>query len=936
MMGLPLAFAEPLVLLGLLSLPVLWWLLRLIPPRPRRVHFPPTRLLFDIAPREETPSRTPWWLLLLRLALAALLIIAAAGPLWNPPIATSSAAAPPALLIDDGWASAATWDKRMRTAEDLVARAETNKTGIAIILLSETARDISLETPGAARVRLGQIRPKPHTIERAEALPTITRFLAATPEAEIFWLSDGVDLGRSAEFVEGLAKAASGRPVTVVEGGIEPARALAAAENTAGALTVKVLRAATDGGDNGVVRALDLKGLPLADARFAFKSDEREADAQFDMPVEIRNDIARLEIAGERSAGAVQLLDKRWRRRTVGVVSGATSETAQPLLASTYYLARALGPFADMRIADRTSPAEAVKQFLDQNLPMLILADVGTVAGDVHDRLARWIDDGGVLVRFAGPRLAGSDDDLVPVRLRRGGRILGGSLSWDQPQPLAAFSRDGPFANMTVPNDVMVTRQVLAEPDSGLSEHTWATLVDGTPLVTYVRRGKGVLVLFHVTADTRWSNLPLSGAFVDMLKRIVELAGTSTATEAGASSSSRIQREVVPPTRVLDGFGAFGPPPPTARPVPANFVGRGTADHPPGFYGPPEGLLAVNTLAPSDRLNPVDFGPLNARREAYRQGEPQDLRAPLFLAALSLLVLDALVVFSLAGGIRRLLPARRMAAGVLLAAALAAAPPDRLRAGPADDQVAMKSTTETKLAYVITGDAEVDAISKAGLQGLTMFLAQRTALEAGEPIGLDIGRDELAFYPLIYWPVVPGVARPPAEALARVDTYMKQGGTVLFDTRDAITAPPGVGGDTRGPGMLALRQILSSLDIPELEPVPRDHVLTKTFFLLKDFPGRYTSGQLWVEALPAESEEEPQRPARAGDGVSSVLITSNDLAGAWAMRPDNQPMLPLVPGEPRQREFAFRAGVNIVMYTLTGNYKADQVHVPALLERLGQ
>ena len=130
--------------------------------------------------------------------------------------------------------------------------------------------------------------------------------------------------------------------------------------------------------------------------------------------------------------------------------------------------------------------------------------------------------------------------------------------------------------------------------------------------------------------------------------------------------------------------------------------------------------------------------------------------------------------------------------------------------------------------------------------------------------------------------------------------------------------------------------ILSSLDIPELEPVPRDHVLTKTFFLLRDFTGRFTNGQLWVEALPAETEEDVNRPARAGDGVSSILITSNDLAGAWAMRPDGQPMLPLVPGEPRQREFAFRAGVNIVMYTLTGNYKADQVHAPALIERLGQ
>src|SRR5450759_222508 len=139
-------------------------------------------------------------------------------------------------------------------------------------------------------------------------------------------------------------------------------------------------------------------------------------------------------------------------------------------------------------------------------------------------------------------------------------------------------------------------------------------------------------------------------------------------------------------------------------------------------------------------------------------------------------------------------------------------------------------------------------------------------------------------------------------------------------------SPPGPGGEMQGPGMVTLRSILSSLDIPELEPVSSDHVLAKTFFLLRDFPGRFTTGQLWVEALPA----------RAGDGVSSILITSNDLAGAWAIRPDGQPMLPLVPGEPRQREFAFRAGVNIVMYALTGNYKADQVHIPALLERLGQ
>jgi uncharacterized protein DUF4159/aerotolerance regulator-like protein len=944
--GLPLAFAEPLVLLGLLSLPVLWWLLRLVPPRPRRIDFPPTRMLFDIVPKEETPARTPWWLTLLRLTLAALVIIAAAGPLWNPPVATSTASAPLVLLIDDGFAAAATWDARMRTTEDLIARADADGRGIAVVPMSAAARDVSLETPGAARARLRLVKPQPHAVERGELLPALERFLTMTPEVEIVWLSDGVDMGNAGDFVASLARLAGKRPVTVVEGGIRPARALTAADNAAGVLSVKVLRAATGSEDVGTVRALDLKGLPLGETIFSLKPGDREAEAQFDLPVEIRNDIARIEIDGERSAGAVSLLDKRWRRRTVGVVTGSTADTAQPLLASTFYLSRALGPFADVRLAEHASPSEAVNQFIEQRLPMIILADVGNVAGDAHERLARWVDDGGVLVRFAGPRLAAADDELVPVKLRRGGRILGGSMSWDQPQQLAAFARTSPFDGMMVPGDVTVNRQVLAEPDATLTDHSWATLGDGTPLVTAARKGKGMIVLFHVTADTRWSDLPLSGAFVDMLKRIVGLSGANASTEANAATgAASTDRVVVPPTRTLDGFGAFEPPPPTARPIAAGFTGRATADNPPGFYGPPDGLVAVNTLTGADRLAPIDYAPLNPRLEYFRTSEPQDLRGPVFLAALALLLLDGLVVFWLAGGIGRLMPRRRAIAGALIAAGIGLGALLTLAGSPvsadvAGDQFALRATVETHLAYVITGDAEADNVSKAGLQGLTTFLAQRTALEAGEPMGLDLERDELAFFPIIYWPIVPGAKKPTAQALARIDAYMKQGGTVLFDTRDAVLAPPGPGGEARSPGMVELRSILSSLDLPELEPVPREHVLTKTFFLLRDFPGRFTTGQLWVEALPSadkdEDEEQSKRPARGGDGVSSIMITSNDLAGAWAQRPDGQYMLPLVAGEQRQREFAFRAGVNIVMYTLTGNYKADQVHVPALLERLGQ
>jgi hypothetical protein len=933
--GLPLSFAEPFLLLGLLSLPVLWWLLRVMPPRPRRIEFPPTRLLFDIAPREETPSRTPWWLTALRLLAATLVILAAAGPVWNPQTGLAGSSAPLVVLLDDGWSAAASWDIRIKAADELIANADSNRRGVAIVQLSEPARDITLMPGGTARVALRQIAPKPYSIERVETLPVIERFLKATGDCEIAWLSDGVDTGRGSEFLEGLNKTIGNRALTVFEGGTPSPLALAAAENAAAKMTVKVLRA--DGGINaGIVRAIDAKGSPIGEARYTFGPQDRETEASFDLPVELRNDIARLEISGERSAGAVQLLDKRWRRRAIGIVSGSTSDTAQPLLAATFYLTRALAPFADVRLGDRGAPQQAITQFLDHKLPMIILADVGTLSPEIRERLTAWIEQGGVLVRFAGPRLAQADDDLVPVKLRRGGRILGGSLTWEKPQHLAAFAADGPFAGLAVPKDITVNRQVLAEPDAVLAARSWASLEDGTPLVTGEHRGKGVVSLFHVSADMRWSDLPMSGSFVEMLRRIVDMSGYTSTPGAGVASDAKA--ETVAPLRTLDGFGAFGPPPSTAKPILADFRDRASADHPPGFYGPADGPVAVNALAAADRIAALDTTSLRARHSSYSNAEPRDLRGILLSVSLTLFLIDAIIVALLGGGIAALLRRRAAPAALLLAllwsAMLAMPAPSRAES---DDDFAMKAVSQTRLAYVITGNADVDSIVKSGMSGLTLFLAQRTALEAGDPVGVDPARDELAFFPLIYWPIVPGVPKPPQDAINRIDAYMKQGGTVVFDTRDAIEAPPGDSGGSQTPGMLTLRAILSSLDVPELEPVPHEHVLTKTFYLLRDFPGRFNSGQTWIETLPRDDDDEAaSRPAHGGDGVSPIIITSNDLAGAWAIRPDGQPMLPLTPGEPRQREFAFRAGVNIVMYTLTGNYKADLVHAPALIERLGQ
>ncbi|MEM6848661.1 MAG: DUF4159 domain-containing protein, partial [Pseudomonadota bacterium] len=304
---------------------------------------------------------------------------------------------------------------------------------------------------------------------------------------------------------------------------------------------------------------------------------------------------------------------------------------------------------------------------------------------------------------------------------------------------------------------------------------------------------------------------------------------------------------------------------------------------------------------------------------------PTPLRGPLLTAAATLLLVDAFALLLLMGAFAR---RTAMRATALALAFLIA--PHGVEAQEDATQFAMDASLTTRLAYVATGNAQLDRLSEAGLNGLSNALFRRTAVEPGGPMAVNIETDEMAFFPLLYWPVDATSERPSDAAIARVDAYMKNGGTILFDTRDqagaALMTSP-------SPATLALRRILDGLDIPALEPVPLDHVLTKTFYLLNDFPGRWAGSPLWTEALTTQAGN---RPARAGDGVSPILITANDLAGAWAINDNGSPMFPMSGNDPFQRERALRAGINIALYTMTGNYKADQVHIPALLQRLGQ
>jgi hypothetical protein len=904
-----LSFTTPWILAGLILLPAIWWLLRVTPPAPHRVPFPPLRLLRGLTASEETPARTPWWLLLLRMIVAGLIVVALAEPILGVPPAAQGTG-PLVLFVDNGWTAAHAWADRQAAISDALTAAAR---AVAIVpTASANAPNITLLDAGKALRTARDLALEPWLPDRTRAAQALAK--AHLAALQILWLSDGLDYEDAAKTAQALGKL--GHLTVFADPFGKLPLALKPARNQADGFVATVIRPGGQGERRGDVLALGARGEVLANAPFRLARGADTATTKIRLPLELRNQTQRIAIANEDSAGAVQLLDTSARRRSVGLVSASNQENEQPLLSDVYYLERALSPYADLHKG-------TIGEALSRNVSVLVLADIGRIAGADRDRVAKFVNDGGVLVRFAGGRMTEAVDDLIPVKLRSGGRYLGGALAWASPQHLAPFPEASPFRGLGVPREVTVSRQVLAEPSVELGERSWARLADGTPLVTGAAHGKGWIVLFHVTASPAWSSLPLSGLYVDMLRRMLDLAGGARPSELGAAANA-----VFPPVSTLDGFGRLQKPPADVLPVKGVQLARiePSPAHPPGLYGAEGSEIAINAVDANTSLNP--FGDIGVAARAYAGTSALALQAPLLALALLFLLADVIISLWLRGYLAN---ARRwMAVGsTALLLGVVIAP---VRNARADDAFDMQAALDTRLAYIMTGVPDVDQMSKAGLTGLGLYLKARTSYDPKEPMGVNVEKDELAFFPLLYWPMDPRERDLSPRALSKISDYMRGGGTILFDTRDLSL------GSSRGansPGQQTLRRLIGKLDLPPLQPIPADHVLTKSFYLLQDFPGRWDGGKLWVEALPPPDPDAGPSPARGGDSVSPVIIGGNDWAAAWAVDASGQPIAEVEGGD-QQREMAVRFGINVVMYALTGNYKTDQVHAPALLERMGR
>ena len=940
------SFAAPWALAAAAALPLVWLLLRLTPPTVRQINFPAIRLLFGLDPTKRTAAHTPPWLMILRVLVLTLALLGLADPILN--LRQTESDGPLIVVMDNGWAAATSWDERVAAARELLEGADRRNQPAVLVTTAPSA------TPSTTPLQMMPARevlaqtmlaaPQPWPTDRTAAVQRLKdlKVTGKVSGATATWISDGVDSPGAKELGDILQ--GFGRLTVIQTDALVSPLVQLPPERTFGTGTSKGMGAGTNNGINlkltrvatpaspqiaHTVRAMDAEGQVLARALVSLPAGSGTGNAAMGVPSELANRIARFDVEGLATAAATVLADDQWQRRPVGIASATATGISVPLLEDAYYLREALQPFADTR-------SGALNDLLSRPLAVLIMAGGGKILDAELTQVTAWVENGGLLVRFAGPRLDGNVDTLLPVKLRTGGRALGSAMSWEVPAHLAPFPETSPFRGMNVPDDVTVSSQVLAEPAADLISKTWARLSDGTPLVTAQRRGRGWVVLFHVTATPEWSKLPLSGLFVDMLRRIVDVS-----QGVPADGSNEVSGALVP-FATLDGRGRLSPPAPTAISIPApefaqTMVGPKT---PPGLYGPPGATRALNLGAHLGELQPLADVPLSATRLTFNAvSRERSFKPWLLTAALLLLLADLVVSFAL----RRLLPQTLLAklgglsnAGTAAAlvlmlgygipfgihgarAADAPAPPAEI------DANTRAAVLETRLAFIATGSTDVDRVATLGLTALTQLLSDRTAAELQPPTRIDLAApalsaDALMGYPLIYWRVLPTRDVPSPRALSAVNSYLHSGGMVIFDAPDQAGA---IGNPSGGSARARLEEILTGLDVPQLTGLADDHTLNRSFYLLHGLPGRYASGPVQVE-----------RDAAANDGVSSVVIGSNDWIAAWAKDAQGVPLYAVVPGGEQQREMAYRAGVNMVMYALTGNYKSDQVHAPAIMQRL--
>ena len=890
-------FSNIYALFGLLLIPIIWIIVKSFPPVPKSYNFSSFFLLDKIEHDAPKNEKTPLWLVIFRIFFFILIVLFFSKPfIKNNSSVTDEKYEKYLIIADTGWSMAKDWHKFKELIQEISQEAEKNKKEILFFHSNlNTYKDLKIfDTSFALSNYLENLYPQPLQFTKG-SLDKLMQDESIFKKSKVFIVSSKFDFQNFNTYYKKFNLINNYSNNYYFINPLDTVLIINNIKVTQDEIICEVLRLGKNNfKQNFFLNVETINNEIIYRNKHSIKENENNKIINLSFPTEVFNQIKSIKIVGQNHAGAKYYFDDFSKRKNIAILNDNEFYKESPLLSPVYYLKKSLDSKHNIKVGK-------IDNIIKQEFSTIIIPETGKILNEHNKQLNDWLLKGGNLIRFSGNSLVQEKSNFLPSqdtysRIRN----IEGQLTINNKLFISNFEKDSIFAGLQIPQDIIINKQLIFDTYSK-QVNVLAKLNDNTPLVSMKKFGEGKIILFHIGANNDWSNLPISSLFPDMLNRVLLFSKNDNSSNL---KNLNLNKEI-------DGFGNLV--------LPKKIVTLDSFDKletvkpsyntPPGQYENNQISIALNL---STNINQHQSEKIyTSMLSDYSFVSTKDLSSSILKIILTMFILDILLSIMIKNNLNfSRIFANRNNLLVIVLFFITFIKLDNI------------SASDTFLAYVKIKNSQINNISENGLETIRNLLITRTSINPKGVIGLDIKSDNIYSYPFIYWPLTKNLLSIKKPEIIKIKNYLDNGGIFFFD----IIGFSRKNLNLKEKKFQEIRKFLNEIEANELSIIPKGHTLTKSFYLLNKFPGKWDNKILFVENSNLQYK----------DGVSSIILGFNNWSKAWAVDDNNLPLFPVVPGGERQRELSYRFGINIAMYALTGNYKSDQIHSKSILKRLSK
>ena len=889
------SFVYPYLLFIALFLPFIWIFLKTSPPLPNLKKFPAIIFLAKKKSLDQTPEKISYPMVILRLVILIFLIIGFSQPQINK---ANNNQIQNLIVLDNSWLSGTSWIDRKQKIIELIQSQESELNNFSIITTTEFSKgnffNLYNKKPSEIIEFVSSLEPlswEPNYSLLYKKLKENKRIYD-----NIYWFTEPL-IDKDKESLYSYLSKKNLKIIKSSEKKILPIVKFSQKENNTYEF---VISHPLNIFSEGVIDSFDQEKNLLYRVPYEGKSIQKNeiffTKIYINIPLSIREKISYFQINKINSSATKIYLNKIQTKKTIGIVSINQNEKALKFNSGNYFVDKALDNKFEIK-------KDSLENLIDMKLKLLFVDDLFLINKLIDAKIISWVKKGGTLIKFGGTNTINNMLDESESSLKDNfsltGRIINvdSQLSLKKSLKISNISINSPLYGLTVPDDIKVKQYIESQPSvTSKKINIWLSLENGTPLISSISLQKGKIIFFHIPSNATWSNLPLSYFFLEIIERIIN-----------QTQGEKLKKDkILKPFLNLNAMGELVKPSAQSLNIDNKIIKDSVKvnyDYPPGLYKDNEDFYALNQ---SDNLY-YDFKIVkDFKSQGFQEitnNRTLNFKPFFLISAFFLFFLDTLVTLFL----RQLLKIERTKFLLVILILIFSSSNSHSKS------LDIEKVMSNKIGYIVTGNDKVDKITHNGLKVLSKFISSKTAAIFSEPTPIDLKEDKLLYYPIIYWPTDSGLNELPKK----IKRFLNDGGLLLIDCKlDELNFMINKCLDS-------FQKLLKNNQIGQFKEIDEKHAMSKSFYIINNFPGRKNNSIYFATTELGDF-----------DNTASVIIGNNDWVGAWAKNENNEFLFSLLQNDLKQRNVSFKFGVNLLIYSLTGNYKTDQVHIPEFLKRI--